>query len=135
MILRTLSARFTSELLFWGLVYGALWWFLGPLTLLPILLGQSVTWDLVSGQNLPPSLFGHLAYGAVTAAVFAWRQAPVIRIHLATVARGVMAARGGSPVARPPQNARSRCGSRRSAPPRPSGRSSCFSRPSSRRWW
>ncbi|MFD1547527.1 DUF1440 domain-containing protein [Nonomuraea guangzhouensis] len=80
-----------SELLFWGFVYGALWWFLGPLTLLPILLGQPVTWDLVSGQNLTPSLFGHLAYGAVTAAVFAWRQAPVIRIHLATVARGVMA--------------------------------------------
>ncbi|WP_214317738.1 hypothetical protein [Nonomuraea sediminis] len=79
------------ELLFWGLVYGALWWFLGPLTLLPILLGRPVIWDLTSGQSLTPSFFGHLAYGAVTAAVYAWGQAEPRRIGLATLVRGLAA--------------------------------------------
>ncbi|WP_406414252.1 hypothetical protein [Streptomyces sp. NBC_01614] len=59
------------ELLFWGLAYGVLWWFLGPLTLLPFLLGRSVAWDVASAQALIPSLLGHLAYGAATAAVLA----------------------------------------------------------------
>ncbi len=30
----------------WGLVYGAIWWFLGPLTLFPILLGGSFVWTI-----------------------------------------------------------------------------------------
>ncbi|WP_206341576.1 hypothetical protein [Streptomyces ureilyticus] len=59
------------ELLFWGLAYGVLWWFLGPLTLLPVLLGRPVAWDVATAQELVPSLLGHLAYGAVTAAVLA----------------------------------------------------------------
>ncbi|MFF3245456.1 hypothetical protein ACFYWY_17390 [Streptomyces sp. NPDC002870] len=69
-IFGTLVAR-QRELLFWGLAYGALWWFLGPLTLLPILLGRPVAWDVATAQALIPSLLGHLAYGAVTAAVLA----------------------------------------------------------------
>ncbi|WP_407284935.1 hypothetical protein [Streptomyces sp. BP-8] len=59
------------ELLLWGLAYGVLWWFLGPLTLLPILLGEPVAWDVATAQDLIPSLLGHLAYGASTAAVLA----------------------------------------------------------------
>ncbi|MFI1409881.1 hypothetical protein ACH4Y0_08170 [Streptomyces sp. NPDC020707] len=59
------------ELLFWGRAYGVLWWFLGPLTLLPVLLGKPVTWDVATAQALIPSLLGHLAYGAVAAAVLA----------------------------------------------------------------
>ncbi|WP_406397924.1 DUF1440 domain-containing protein [Streptomyces sp. NBC_00879] len=69
-IFGTLVAR-QRELLFWGLAYGVLWWFLGPLTLLPILLGRPVAWDVATAQALIPSLLGHLAYGAVTAAVLA----------------------------------------------------------------
>lgn len=59
-----------SEMLFWGLLYGALWWFLGALTLLPLLTGHPVAWDLSSAQALLPSLIGHLYYGATTALVF-----------------------------------------------------------------
>ncbi len=59
-----------SETLFWGLIYGGFWWFLGPLTLLPLLIGQPVAWDLVSAQTLLPSLIGHLFYGSTTALVF-----------------------------------------------------------------
>ena len=84
-----------SELLFWGLVYGALWWFLGPLTLLPILLGKPVTWDLASGQNLLPSLIGHLVYGTVTAAAFAFlrrsKTPGARRPRVASVVRGLAA--------------------------------------------
>ena len=30
----------------WGLGYGLFWWFLGPLTLMPILLGHAPTWSM-----------------------------------------------------------------------------------------
>lgn len=52
-----------GETLFWGLSYGAFWWFLGPLTLMPLLLGGSLTWDVPSAQAAFPSLLGHLWYG------------------------------------------------------------------------
>jgi uncharacterized membrane protein YagU involved in acid resistance len=54
----------------WGLVYGLIWWFIGPMTLLPILLGGSLTWTLAAADTLFPSLIGHLLYGAATAAAF-----------------------------------------------------------------
>lgn len=54
----------------WGLVYGLVWWFLGPLTLLPALLGGAVSWTTKAAHLFLPSLVGHLFYGAVTAVVF-----------------------------------------------------------------
>ena len=54
----------------WGLVYGLVWWFLGPLTLMPILLGAEVQWSLESALAAYPSLIGHLAYGGATALVY-----------------------------------------------------------------
>lgn len=54
----------------WGLVYGLVWWFIGPMTLLPILLGGSLTWTTAAANALFPSLIGHLLYGAATAAAF-----------------------------------------------------------------
>ncbi|WP_345496711.1 hypothetical protein [Nocardia callitridis] len=60
-----------SELLFWGLIYGAVWWLAGPLTILPVLLGDPVRWTIADTQDLLPSLVGHLLYGAITAAAFA----------------------------------------------------------------
>ncbi|MDQ3454594.1 MAG: hypothetical protein M3513_03785 [Actinomycetota bacterium] len=59
-----------SETLFWGLIYGGFWWFLGPLTMLPLVLGKPLAWDLANAQALLPSLIGHLFYGATTALVF-----------------------------------------------------------------
>ena len=59
-----------GEMLFWGMTYGSLWWFLGPLTLLPLLLGRTMVWDVGSAQAVFPSLIGHLWYGAVTAIVY-----------------------------------------------------------------
>jgi len=53
-----------GEMLFWGLTYGTLWWFLGPLTLQPLLMGQGLMWDIHAVQGIFSSLPGHLWYGA-----------------------------------------------------------------------
>ncbi|KAA3659928.1 MAG: hypothetical protein DWQ04_20825 [Chloroflexi bacterium] len=47
----------------WGLLYGLLWWFLGPGTLFFILLRQPVDWSLASTISRYPALVGHLLYG------------------------------------------------------------------------
>jgi uncharacterized membrane protein YagU involved in acid resistance len=54
----------------WGLLYGLVWWFLGPLTLYPVLSGDSLTWTTQAAGLAMPSLIGHLMYGAATALVF-----------------------------------------------------------------
>ncbi len=54
----------------WGLVYGLIWWFIGPLTLMPVLLGVQFSWTTEVASALLPSLIGHLIYGAATAVVF-----------------------------------------------------------------
>jgi hypothetical protein len=54
----------------WGLIYGLLWWFIGPMTLLPILLRGSLSWTIATARSLLPSLIGHLIYGAGTAVTF-----------------------------------------------------------------
>ena len=54
----------------WGMLYGLAWWFLGPLTLMPILLGHPVIWTMQAADVLLPSLLGHVIYGAVTGLVF-----------------------------------------------------------------
>jgi len=54
----------------WGFVYGLIWWFLGSLSLMPILLGAEVQWSLASAIGNYPSLIGHLAYGGTTALAY-----------------------------------------------------------------
>jgi uncharacterized membrane protein YagU involved in acid resistance len=54
----------------WGLVYGLVWWFMGPMTLLPELHGESFSWTPAAASLQLPSLVGHLLYGAVAAAIF-----------------------------------------------------------------
>ncbi len=54
----------------WGLLYGLIWWFLGPLTLMPIFLGGSFTWTIEAAGAALPMLIGHLIYGAATACAF-----------------------------------------------------------------
>jgi hypothetical protein len=51
-------------------LYGAVWWFIGPLTLFPILLGGSFAWTSAEAAARLPSLVGHLLYGVATALVF-----------------------------------------------------------------
>ena len=53
-----------SEIFFWGLGYGVLLWFLGPLTLIPLLLHRTLAWEVRSAQAAFPGLLGLLIYGA-----------------------------------------------------------------------
>src|SRR5262249_3060390 len=54
----------------WGVSYGFLWWILGNLTLLPLLLGAAPHWSAATLAASFPSLVGHLAYGAVLGLVY-----------------------------------------------------------------
>jgi ABC-type xylose transport system permease subunit len=54
----------------WGLLYGLVRWFVGRLTLFPILQGLSFTWTHEAAADALPILIGHLIYGAVTAVIF-----------------------------------------------------------------
>lgn len=54
----------------WGVAYGFFWWILGPLTLLPILLGAPPRWTVEVAAGLTASLVGHLAYGAAVGITF-----------------------------------------------------------------
>jgi hypothetical protein len=54
----------------WGWLFGLIWWYLGPLTLLPMLLTRQIDWSPDAASSLLPLLPGHLIYGATTAFVF-----------------------------------------------------------------
>ena len=83
-----------GETLFWGLAYGMFWWFLGPLTLTPLLRVGTLVWDVHTAQELFPSLVGHILYGAGTALAFVFlrpqRQAEV-HVSRGTLLRGMLA--------------------------------------------
>jgi uncharacterized membrane protein YagU involved in acid resistance len=81
-----------GETLVWGLAYGALWWFVGALTLLPLFLGEPLSWTLAAAQAKFPSLLGHLFYGATTAlALVALRRGLDIRPRRGPLVRGALA--------------------------------------------
>jgi len=54
----------------WGWLFGLIWWYLGPMTLLPLMLTGVCDWSTDAASALLPSLMGHLIFGAVTAFVF-----------------------------------------------------------------
>ena len=58
----------------YGLLYGGAWWFLGPWTLMPLLMGMGlgVNWNAEAAVAMLPSLVGHLVYGAVLGGSYAW---------------------------------------------------------------
>lgn len=56
----------------WGMLYGLVWWFLGPLTFFPVLLSGSLTWTCEAADAALPELIGYLLYGATTALVFVY---------------------------------------------------------------
>jgi hypothetical protein len=54
----------------WGLLYGAIWWVLGPLVLMPLMLGMGLQFDIVFTAPMLMSLVGHLTYGLLTGLVY-----------------------------------------------------------------
>ena len=54
----------------WGWLFGLIWWYLGPMTFLPLMLTGVCDWSTNAASALLPSLMGHLIYGATTALIF-----------------------------------------------------------------
>ena len=54
----------------WGLVYGVIWWVLGPMILMPLLLGMGLQFGAAFTPPMLMSLVGHLAYGLITGLVY-----------------------------------------------------------------
>ena len=54
----------------WGMAYGILWWFVGPLTVLPIWAGQPLDWSWQRGAALFGSLVGHIVYGLLAGLIY-----------------------------------------------------------------
>ena len=54
----------------WGFLFGVIWWYVGPLTLLPLILTGVYDWRASAAAALFPSLIGHLIYGGTTAFTF-----------------------------------------------------------------
>lgn len=65
------DVRRAGSSLAWGLAYGLFWWFLGPLTLLPILRGVAPDWSAKQGAALFGALVGHLVYGLLVGLIYA----------------------------------------------------------------
>lgn len=49
----------------WGLVYGFVWWFLGPLTMMPVMMGMGPQWTASMVAATIPSLIWHLVFGGI----------------------------------------------------------------------
>ena len=54
----------------WGLLYGAIWWVLGPLVLMPLMLGMGLQVGMAFTAPMLMSLVGHLIYGLLTGLVY-----------------------------------------------------------------
>src|SRR5262249_39596424 len=55
----------------WGAGYGLFWWFLGPLTILPIWQGSRLDWSYNRASVLFGSLVGHVIYGLLVGLIYA----------------------------------------------------------------
>ena len=64
-----------------GLLYGLLWWIVGPIALGPLWDGRGPTWSLVEASPAFPSLIGHLLYGGVTGLGFYLLVAAYLRLR------------------------------------------------------
>lgn len=54
-----------------GLLYGAVWWVLGPLLMMPTMMGMGPQFGAAFTQMNLMSLVGHLMYGAILGGTFA----------------------------------------------------------------
>ena len=89
------GARSRTAALVRGLVYGGVWWVLGPLTLMPLFLGMGfgVNWNLTAGAAMLPSLLGHMIYGAILGLTYGALQSRAAATRTAA-SLGVSTARG-----------------------------------------
>jgi NADH:ubiquinone reductase (H+-translocating) len=53
-----------------GMLYGLLWWIVGPLTFQPLVMGVGTTWSLTQADAAFPSLIRYLFFGGLTGLSF-----------------------------------------------------------------
>lgn len=63
--------RGTGSAIVWGMAYGITWWMLGPMTLRPLLTGQTPDWSLAVAQATFSPLIAHILYGALVGLFYA----------------------------------------------------------------
>ncbi|HQU08286.1 MAG: hypothetical protein B7X04_03660 [Parcubacteria group bacterium 21-54-25] len=56
----------------YGMMYGVIWWALGMMTIMPILLGMPTEWSSALSSANMMSLMGHLIWGILLGLVFVW---------------------------------------------------------------
>ncbi len=49
----------------WGAVYGVIWWILGPLLIMPVMMGMGPQFGMALTMPMMLSLMGHLIFGVV----------------------------------------------------------------------
>src|ERR1700691_4861190 len=54
-----------------GMAYGIFWWFLGPLTILPLWSHRPLDWSSSHASELFGSLIGHIVYGVIVGLLYA----------------------------------------------------------------
>lgn len=54
-----------------GAIYGVIWWILGPLMIMPLLMGMGLQLGMAFSPPMVMSLLSHILYGVVTTLVFA----------------------------------------------------------------
>lgn len=64
------GARQYSTAWLYGLGNGVVWWILGPLAIMPLLMGMGLQFGAALSPMMLMSLIGHLIYGVVTALAF-----------------------------------------------------------------
>lgn len=55
----------------YGLIYGLIWWVLGPLVIMPVILGMGIQIQNAFGQAQLMSLMGHLVFGVILGIIVA----------------------------------------------------------------
>ena len=94
-VVNRINAGHRAAAMVYGLVYGTVWWLLGPLTLMPLFLGMGlgVNWNLTAGAAMLPSLMGHMIYGAILGLTYGALQSRAATTRTAA-SLGVSTARG-----------------------------------------
>jgi len=85
----------------WGCLFGLIWWYAGPLTLLPLIRTGECDWRPEAAAALLPLLVGHLVFGAVTANVFLAFERRYNRWLLADPRYAALVGLGSRPVVTP----------------------------------
>ena len=56
----------------WGLANGVVWWILGPIVIMPLMMGMGLQFGAMFTPPMLMSLMGHMIYGIVAGLACAW---------------------------------------------------------------